>query len=57
MNKTNLEVNPIPSYIHVDGLELYVTYPGQDRSECIKCFKYAISCVCNISNNLYLLKL
>ena len=30
MNKNDLEVNPLPSYIHVDGFELYVTYPGQE---------------------------
>ena len=47
MNKNNLEANPIPSYIHVNGLELYVTYPGQDLSECMKYSKYAIFCVCN----------
>ena len=30
MNKNDLEANPFPSYIHVDGFELYVTYPGQE---------------------------
>ena len=29
MNKTDLESNPIPSYIYVDNFELYVTYEGQ----------------------------
>ena len=29
MNKNDLEANPLPSYIHVDSFELYVTYPGQ----------------------------
>ena len=26
MNKDELDVNPIPSYIFIDGFELYVTY-------------------------------
>ena len=30
MNKNDLEANLFPSYIHVDGFELYVTYPGQE---------------------------
>ena len=30
MNKNDLEANPLPSYIHVDGFELYVTYPGKE---------------------------
>ena len=29
MNKNDLEANPFPSYIHVDGFEIYVAYPGQ----------------------------
>ena len=29
MNKNDLEANLLPSYIHVDGFELYVTNPGQ----------------------------
>ena len=29
MNKTDLESNPIPSYIYVDNFELYVTYEEQ----------------------------
>jgi len=31
-----LEANPIPSYIYIDGFELYVTYPGQE-STCKYC--------------------
>ena len=30
MNKNDLKANPLPSYIHVDGFELYVAYPGQE---------------------------
>ena len=30
MNKYDLEANPLPSYIHVDDFELYVTYPGEE---------------------------
>ena len=29
MNKDELDVNPIPSYIFIDGFELFVTYSGQ----------------------------
>ena len=29
MNKNELETNPLPSYIFIDGFELYVTYKGQ----------------------------
>ena len=29
MSKTGVETNPLPSYIHINGSELYVTYPGQ----------------------------
>ena len=30
MNKNDLEANPLPNYIHVDGFELHVTNPGQE---------------------------
>ena len=30
MKKNDLEANPLPSYIYIDGFELYVTYPGQE---------------------------
>ena len=30
MNKNDLETNPFSSYIHVDGFELFVNYPGQE---------------------------
>ena len=29
MNKNELETNPLPSYIFIDGFELYVNYKGQ----------------------------
>ena len=29
MNKNELETNSLPSYIFIDGFELYVTYKGQ----------------------------
>ena len=30
MEKRVLESNPIPSYVHIDGNQLYVTYHGQN---------------------------
>ena len=30
MEKRVLESNPIPSYVHIDGNQLYVTYDGQN---------------------------
>ena len=27
--KNDVETNPLPSYIYINGYELYVTYPGQ----------------------------
>ena len=30
MKKNDLEANPLPSNIHVNGFELYVTYAGQE---------------------------
>ena len=30
MEKRVLENNPIPSYVHIDGNQLYVTYDGQN---------------------------
>ena len=30
MGKHILESNPIPSYVHIDGNQLYVTYDGQN---------------------------
>ena len=38
MNKNDLEANPLPNYIHVDGFELYFTYPGQELT-CKYCGK------------------
>ena len=32
MNKRELEQKPLPSYIMVDGFELYVTYSGQNAT-------------------------
>ena len=29
MSKNDVEMNPLPSYIYINGYELYVTYPGQ----------------------------
>ena len=29
LKKCKLELNPIPSYIKIEGYELYVTYSGQ----------------------------
>jgi len=36
MNKDELEANPIPSYICIDGFELYVPYTGHE-STCKYC--------------------
>ena len=30
MNKNDFEANPLPSYIHVNGFELCITYSGQE---------------------------
>jgi len=30
MKRNTLEIKPLPSYIYIDGCELYVTYPGQE---------------------------
>ena len=38
MNKRELEQKPLPSYIMVDGFELYVTYSGQNAT-CRYCSK------------------
>ena len=38
MIKNNLEANPSPSYIHVDGFKLCATYSGEELT-CKYCWK------------------
>ena len=51
MNKNELETNPLPSYIFIDGFEQYVTYKGQ-RFMCRLCGETGhLQMNCEISQN------